>query len=230
MTSHLVVTSTDSHSLHIVVNVQVSFLSLWSLKLGNRYSCSHVHVLKHPPADFAIHYNTYVLQKSNQMWRHTFHAYFCLRATGLFPVKNALCLAICLIVQTICPDNVGVSNLWNGLWSGLMEWTDGMECQLTKIHHRGYGEVVAIAHFNWTVMSSLFSSLVPRPMRRMFSMWKRHVRICSFNYHSSRNNRTTGSLLAGSASWPFRIMQQFWSSPYGNKGRVRSYPPPCTHR
>jgi len=21
----------------------------------------------------------------------------------------------------------GVSNLWNGLWNGLMEWTDGME-------------------------------------------------------------------------------------------------------
>ena len=25
----------------------------------------------------------------------------------------------------------GVSNLWNGLWNGLMEWTDGMEYQLT---------------------------------------------------------------------------------------------------
>ena len=22
---------------------------------------------------------------------------------------------------------VGVSNLWNGLWNGLMEWTDGMD-------------------------------------------------------------------------------------------------------
>jgi len=31
-----------------------------------------------------------------------------------------------------------------------------------------------------------------------------------FNYHSSRNNRTIGSLLAGSASWPFRIMPQVW--------------------
>ena len=28
---------------------------------------------------------------------------------------------------------MGVSNLWNGLWNGLMEWTDGMEYQLTKI-------------------------------------------------------------------------------------------------
>jgi len=27
----------------------------------------------------------------------------------------------------------GVSNLWNRLWNGLMEWTDGMEYQLTKI-------------------------------------------------------------------------------------------------
>ena len=39
----------------------------------------------------------------------------------------------------------GVSNLWNGLWNGLMEWTDGMEYQLTKIcktYHHGCGEVV----------------------------------------------------------------------------------------
>ena len=27
----------------------------------------------------------------------------------------------------------GVSNLWNGLWNGLMDWTGGMEYQLTKI-------------------------------------------------------------------------------------------------
>ena len=36
----------------------------------------------------------------------------------------------------------GVSNLWNGL----MEWTDGMEYQLTNIaktHHRGRGEAVS---------------------------------------------------------------------------------------
>ena len=41
---------------------------------------------------------------------------------------------------------VGVSNLWNGLWNGLMEWTYGMEYQLTKIaktHYRGRGEVVS---------------------------------------------------------------------------------------
>jgi len=41
---------------------------------------------------------------------------------------------------------LGVSNLWNGLWNGLMEWTDGMEYQLTKIaktHHCGRGEVVS---------------------------------------------------------------------------------------
>ena len=51
-------TSTDSHSSHTVVNVQVSCLSLWLLKLGNRYSCSHPRVSKCPPADLAIHYNT----------------------------------------------------------------------------------------------------------------------------------------------------------------------------
>ena len=48
-----------------------------------------------------------------------------------------------------------------------MEWTDGMEYQLTKIaksHHRGHGEVVAIACINWTVMSSLrFLALYPGP-------------------------------------------------------------------
>jgi len=27
---------------------------------------------------------------------------------------------------------MGVSNLWNGLWNGLMEWADGMKYQLTK--------------------------------------------------------------------------------------------------
>jgi len=27
---------------------------------------------------------------------------------------------------------MGVSNLWNGLWNGLIEWTDGMEYQLKK--------------------------------------------------------------------------------------------------
>ena len=48
-----------------------------------------------------------------------------------------------------------------------MEWTDGMEYQLTKIDktlHCGRGEV------DWTVMyvQFLFSSLVPRPTRGMF--------------------------------------------------------------
>ena len=41
-----------------VVNVQVPCLSLWSLKLGNPYSCSHARVSKRPPADLAIYYNT----------------------------------------------------------------------------------------------------------------------------------------------------------------------------
>jgi len=43
-------------------------------------------------------------------------------------------------------SGLGVSNLWNGLWNGLMEWTDGMEYQLTKIAktlHCGRGEVVS---------------------------------------------------------------------------------------
>ena len=40
----------------------------------------------------------------------------------------------------------GVSNLWNGLWNGLMEWTDGMEYWLIKIAktlHHGHDEVVS---------------------------------------------------------------------------------------
>ena len=40
----------------------------------------------------------------------------------------------------------GVSNLWNGLWNGLMEWTDGMEYQLIKIaktHYCGRSKVVS---------------------------------------------------------------------------------------
>jgi len=52
------------------------------------------------------------------------------------------------------PTNImGVSNLWNGLWNGPMEWTDGMQYQLTiiaKTHHR-YKCCLAIARFNWTV-------------------------------------------------------------------------------
>ena len=28
---------------------------------------------------------------------------------------------------------MGVPSSWNGLWNGLMEWTDGMEYQLPKI-------------------------------------------------------------------------------------------------
>jgi len=50
--------STDSHSSPTVMNVQVSCLSPWSLKLCNRYSCSYTRVSNRPPADFAIYYNT----------------------------------------------------------------------------------------------------------------------------------------------------------------------------
>ena len=35
---------------------------------------------------------------------------------------------------SVCMPCRGVSNLWNGLWNGLMEWTDGMEYQLTKTY------------------------------------------------------------------------------------------------
>jgi len=49
-------------------------------------------------------------------------------------------------------------------------------------------------------------------------------------YHSSRNNCTTGSLLTGSTSWPFRIMPQVWLSPCQKQGRLRLYPPACTYR
>ena len=75
---------------------------------------------------------------------------------------------------------MGVSNLWNGLWNGLMEWTDGMEYRLTKIaktHYHGRGEVVStvlplLAQLDCYVQP-LFSSLVPRPMHGMFCMWTR---------------------------------------------------------
>jgi len=57
-------TSPNSHSSHTVVNVQVSCLSLWPLKLCNRCSCNPACVfLKRPPADFAIHYNTLLAAK-----------------------------------------------------------------------------------------------------------------------------------------------------------------------
>ena len=88
----------------------------------------------------------------------------------------------------------GVSNLWNGLWNGLMEWTDGMDwwnglmewtdgmdwwngisanqnCQNSLSYVVAVAKYcLAIAHFNWIVMSSLFSSLVPRPTHG-FCMW-----------------------------------------------------------
>jgi len=50
--------SSDSHSSHTIVNIQVSCLSSSSLKLVNWYSCSHAYVSKRPPAGFAIHHNT----------------------------------------------------------------------------------------------------------------------------------------------------------------------------
>ena len=71
-------TSIDSQSSHTVVNVQVCCLSPWSLKLGDRYSGSHVCISKCPPADFAIHYNTFTcctratICDVIHMWCHTF--------------------------------------------------------------------------------------------------------------------------------------------------------------
>ena len=59
--------------------------------------------------------------------------------TGNHYAKTLVSLASIVVVWR------GVSNLWNGL----MEWTDGMEYQLTKIDktlHCGRGEV------DWTVM------------------------------------------------------------------------------
>ena len=74
-------TSTDSHSSHTVVNVQVSCSSLWSLKLGNRYSCSHACLSKRPPADFAIHYNTLHAAKEQPdvMLLHSMHTFVCVQ-------------------------------------------------------------------------------------------------------------------------------------------------------
>ena len=74
-------TSTDSHSSHTVVNVQVSCLSLWSPKLGNRYSCSHTRVSKRPPADLAIHYNTLRAAKraTGCDVMHSMHTFACVQ-------------------------------------------------------------------------------------------------------------------------------------------------------
>ena len=60
-----------------------------------------------------------------------------------------------------------------------MEWTDGMEYQLTKIaktHYRGRGEVVStvlplLTSTGLLCLTSMFSSLVPRPNRGIFCMW-----------------------------------------------------------
>ena len=94
-------------------------------------------------------------------------------------ILNSHCqLALAQCELTKCELKRGVSNLWNGLWNGLMEWTDGMEYRLTKIaktHYHGRGEVVStvlplLAQLDCYVQP-LFSSLVPRPTRGMFCMW-----------------------------------------------------------
>ena len=57
-------------------------------------------------------------------------------------VVNVIDLALNWQLWKLCKRDVheqysqscmGVSNLWNGLWNGLMEWTNGMEYQLTKL-------------------------------------------------------------------------------------------------
>ena len=49
----------------------------------------------------------------------------------------------------------GVSNLWNGLWNGLMEWTDGLEYQLTKIAKT---HIMAVAKLRISAVSPLLTS------------------------------------------------------------------------
>ena len=95
-------TSTDSHSSHTVVNVQVSCLSLWSLKLSNRYSCSHARVSKRPPADLAIHHCDNTLRAAKRATRrdviHSMHTFACLQLvycfTACFTVEFTIGLGI----------------------------------------------------------------------------------------------------------------------------------------
>ena len=99
-------TSTDSHSSHTVINVQVSCLSLWLLKFCNQYSCSHARVSNHPPANFAIHYNTLCTAKEQPdvtsdipcipsfvcNWSIDFHGCLPWRYTGRIYAQFCHCL------------------------------------------------------------------------------------------------------------------------------------------
>jgi len=71
-------------ALRLVINVQVSYLSQWSLKVRNWYRCSHAHISNHPPADFAIHCNTLRTAKEQPDMTSDIRYYFHLPATGLF--------------------------------------------------------------------------------------------------------------------------------------------------
>ena len=112
---------------------------------------------------------------------------------------------------------MGVSNLWNGLWNGLMEWTDGMEYQLTKIaktHYRGRGEVVStvlplLAQLDCYVQP-LFSSLVPRPMAECSACGR--SRLClawiTYPWFWQRGCQVTCALIGTSLSLLRLIMDQ----------------------
>jgi len=89
--------------------------------------------------------------------------------TWLFTITP---LYLAVHYHTAVPKVEGVSNLWNGLWNGLMEWTDGMDW--------------------WNGISA------NQNCQNSPSWPWRSCKCClnyCFNYHSSRNNRSTGSLL-----------------------------------
>ena len=68
---------------------------------------------------------------------------------------------------------------------------------------------LAIDRFNWTVMSSLcFLASYPGPCAECSSRGRGIYVHAVPQFEKQPHARTTGSLLAGSASWPFRIMHQ----------------------
>jgi len=89
---------TDSHSSHTIVNIQVSCLTPWSLKLGNRYSCSHSRVSKRPPADLAIPLHTLRAAKraTGCTVMHSMHTFACVQLVYL----NWRCM-----VQQVTPSS-----------------------------------------------------------------------------------------------------------------------------
>ena len=82
------------YSLHTVLNTQVSCLSPWSLKLGNRYCCSHACISNCPPADFS----------------HSLQYSTCCKRTAGCDIKRSLRTFTCLLPT---PHLLSYSVVWS---------------------------------------------------------------------------------------------------------------------